>query len=400
MRCQDHPARATVEVSGSLFMLWVCLALLTAAVVLVIGRPLTRPAASDVNADVRDAGMAVYRDQLAELENDRERGLIGHEETAAARVEIARRLLHMSNMPSNEHAAPGANEPKSARIARARAVQFLLAAMPAAGLALYLFLGSPGLPGQPLSTRQSAPVADSPLTELVARVEAELKRNPEDPRGWSVIAPVYIKMQRYDDAAYAFSQVLRLKGEAVEPLLGFAQASLLANNGIVNEGVKRAANRVLALEPGSIEPQVWLALANEQDGDIAGALAGYTALLASAQPGAPWVDAVKQQVAILEGRATPERGANQAAVKPSADAIAALPPDEQQKQIAAMVSGLAERLKQNGDDLPGWLRLVRAYQVMGRKDEAVAALGSARKQFASDGTAISQIDALARELGL
>ena len=84
----------------------------------------------------------------------------------------------------------------------------------------------------------------------------------------------------------------------------------------------------------------------------------------------------------------------------TADAIAAMTPEEQNKKIAAMVDGLAARLKDNGNDLPGWLRLVRAYQVMGRKDEAVAALASARKQFSADPKALADLDSLAKDVGL
>lgn len=375
-------------------MLWIFLALLTAAVVLALARPLTRPSA--VAADASAAGDAVYRDQLTEIENDRERGLIGGDEALAARAEVARRLLHLKKPES-----PHAGEPHAARVTSMRWMQGLLGAVPLAGMALYLVLGSPGLPGQPLAARQAAPTADSPISELVARVEAELKKNPEDARGWSAIAPVYMAQKRYDDAAYAFSQVLRLKGESVELLLGFAQAALLANKGVVNDGVKRAAQRVLVLQPGSIEPQAWLAMGREQEGDIAGAIAAYKSLIASAPPGAGWLDAVKQQLQRLEGgTAPPDSSSTTALPRPTAEAIAALPAAGQQKQIAAMVDGLAARLKLDGNDLPGWLRLVRAYQVMGRKDDAVAALAAARKQFATGPKALLEIDGLARELGL
>ncbi|MCK5550734.1 MAG: hypothetical protein KAI41_09390 [Hyphomicrobiaceae bacterium] len=65
-----------------------------------------------------------------------------------------------------------------------------------------------------------------------------------------------------------------------------------------------------------------------------------------------------------------------------------------------MVQRLATRLEQNGDDLPGWLRLVRAHTVLGRKDKAEKALARAKSQFAGNTQAIEQLDALAAELGL
>ena len=68
--------------------------------------------------------------------------------------------------------------------------------------------------------------------------------------------------------------------------------------------------------------------------------------------------------------------------------------------IAAMVDGLAARLKINGKDLQGWSRLVNAYAVLGRKTDAVAALADARKNFTGDEQALGKLAALAKSLGL
>ncbi len=386
-------------------MLWICLALLTAAVILALARPVMRTYEEAENAAGADT--AVYRDQLTEIDNDRERGLIGETEAVAARAEVARRLIQLKK-PGRALAKVNAGS-DTASPSSPRVLQAAFAILPLASMGLYLWIGSPGLPGQPLASRQAAPTAQTPVAELIARVEAELKKNPNDPRGWSVIAPVYLQLKRYADAAYAFSQIIRLNGETFEPLMGFAEAELLASKGIVNDGVKRAAERILILKPDRLEPKIWLTLAKEQEGDTAGALAGYKALIASAPPGAPWVAAVAQQMQRLETAAAGSSAAASSSPPLSADpsmsgamagAIAAMAPEEQQKQISAMVEGLARKLKDNGNDLGGWQRLVRAYQVMGRKDDAVAALASARKQFATEPQALADLDGLARSLGL
>src|SRR5690606_8684079 len=110
----------------------------------------------------------------------------------------------------------------------------------------------------------------SNVGELIARVEERLRAHPEDGQGWDVIAPVYLRLQRYADAAHAFAEANRLQGESVRRLLGFAEATMLANNGIVTEPVRRATLRVLELDPDRIDVKVWLALAKEQDGDLPG----------------------------------------------------------------------------------------------------------------------------------
>jgi cytochrome c-type biogenesis protein CcmH len=65
-----------------------------------------------------------------------------------------------------------------------------------------------------------------------------------------------------------------------------------------------------------------------------------------------------------------------------------------------MVQGLASKLDQDGSDLPGWLKLVRAYSVLDRKDDAMKALERAKNAFSGNTQALQQLDQLAAELGL
>src|SRR5262249_54082207 len=67
---------------------------------------------------------------------------------------------------------------------------------------------------------------------------------------------------------------------------------------------------------------------------------------------------------------------------------------------AQMVEGLGARLKRDGRDLAGWQRLVNAYVVLGRKDDALSALADARKTFGGDEKALAELAALAKSLGL
>jgi cytochrome c-type biogenesis protein CcmH len=77
-----------------------------------------------------------------------------------------------------------------------------------------------------------------------------------------------------------------------------------------------------------------------------------------------------------------------------------LPAEERARMIGQMVDGLAERLKRDGSDLAGWLRLVNAYAVLNRKDDARAALAQARQHFPTDAKALGELAALAKSLGL
>ena len=238
----------------------------------------------------------------------------------------------------------------------------------------------------------------------MARVEAHLRANPEDGRGWDVLAPVYLRMGDYTQAADAFQKAARLLGESPRRLGGYARALIMLQNGVVNEPARQAYSRLLSLEPQSLEPKVWLAIAREQDGDLKGAQSEYRTLLVGAQE--PWKGLLEARLqAVTErlgGPAAPLQGAPKDA--PAAAAAAGDPaqmsPADRDKFINQMVEGLAARLKENGKDLEGWMRLLRSYMVLGRRDEAVAALSSARGQFTGDEKSLAELNVLAESLGL
>ena len=282
--------------------------------------------------------------------------------------------------------------------------------LPLAALSLYLIYGSPRLPDQPLIARLQDPASDKNLEVLVARVEARLREHPEEGEGWEVIAPVYMGWRRYADAAEAYRQSIRLLGESPKRLASYGQALVLANNGVVTEDARKALERALVLDPKLIEPRLVLIIAKEQDGQLAAAIEDWRAMLASAPADAPWRKLAEQRLAEDEAKlagkavpAGPEAAPGTAPQGPSPDDVAAaqtMSPADRQAMIESMVQGLANRLDQKGDDLAGWLKLVRAYTVLDRKDDALKALEKAKTQFSGNAAALQQLDALAAELGL
>jgi cytochrome c-type biogenesis protein CcmH len=389
-------------------LIWVIFAALTASVLYVLLRPLMTGRAEEGSRAAFDA--TVYRDQLKEVESDRDRGLIGDADAEAARLEIARRLLAAD---AEERGSADAEAKRPERwVAVALAVM-----LPLLALGLYLHYGSPQLPDQPLLARLEDPSHSQDLQVLVAKVEARLREHPEEGEGWEVIAPVYMSWRRYADAAEAFRQTIRLLGESPKRLAGYGQALVLANNGVVTEDARKALERALVLDPKLIEPRLLLTIAKEQDGQFAAAVEGWRGMLANAPQDAPWRKLVEERLAQdearLAGKPVPgapvasgpqEPGAMaQGGGGPTQDQVGAaqqMSPADRQAMIETMVQRLADRLAQNSDDLPGWLKLVRAYSVLDRKDEAVKALVRAKTAFSGNAEAIQQLDALAAELGL
>jgi cytochrome c-type biogenesis protein CcmH len=219
--------------------------------------------------------------------------------------------------------------------------------------------------------------------------------------------------RRYPDAAQAYAQAVRLLGESAKRLSGQGQALVLANNGVVTEDARHALERAVELDASLIEPRILLAIAKEQDGQFQAAIEEWRALLGKATSDAPWREMVEKRIAADEARlagksvAEAETPAAVAGAQgqggPSASDIAAaqtMNPAERQAMIERMVQGLATKLDQDGSDLPGWLKLVRAYSVLDRKDDAQKALARAKSQFSGNTQALQQLDALATELGL
>jgi cytochrome c-type biogenesis protein CcmH len=382
-------------------LLWVIFAVLTALVLYALLRPLASGRASE--ASRADFNATVYRDQLGEVESDRERGLIGEGDAEAARIEIARRLLATDAEEQSSKLSP-THFPTRA-LAPGLAV-----ALPLLALGLYLVYGSPRLPDQPLTARLEDPASDKNLEVLVARVEARLREHPEEGEGWEVIAPVYMGWRRYPDAAEAYRQSIRLLGESPKRLSGYGQALVLANDGVVSEDARAALERAIALDPNLIEPRLVLIIAKEQDGKFAAAADAWRALLATAPADAPWRKLAEQRLAEDEAKLAgkpvpggPEGAPEGSSSGPGPGDIAAaqqMNPADRQAMIETMVQRLADRLTQNGDDLAGWLKLVRAYTVLDRKDDALKALERAKTQFSGNAEALQQLDALAAELGL
>jgi cytochrome c-type biogenesis protein CcmH len=376
--------------------LWFGLALMTAAAVLAVLWPLSRR-----RRELRSGSdVAVYRDQLEEIERDRAAGLIADNEAAGAKVEVSRRLLAAADAP----AAPAGNAAATTRRRRAVAVAALVA-LPLGAVGLYLALGSPLLPDQPLGARLAEARANQSMESLIAQVEAHLAQRPDDGRGWEVIAPIYLRLGRFDDAVKARRNALRLNGDSAERQAALGEALVFGANGVVTAEAKSAFEKAVALDPAHVQARYFLGLAAEQDGDRTRAATTWRALIESAPPEAPWVEFVRGALARVEGAAGASAGAAGAGAGsgPSEEQVAAsseLSPEQRKLMIQGMVDRLAERLNRDGSDVEGWLRLVRSYMVLGQADKARAAAADARRALAGDPNKLRRLDDLVKGLGI
>jgi cytochrome c-type biogenesis protein CcmH len=360
-------------------VIWIILLVMTAAAVMVVLWPLSRHHA--VSRQV-DPDTQFYREQIAEIERDRDRGVLLPNEAEAAKAEAGRRLLRATGMQDEAFAALG--EPA---LRRRRAVSaFALSAIPILALAIYGAYGSPHLLTRPPVAQIREQTDKLDLVRAVGQIEAHLAQNPQDGRGWEVVAPVYLRMGRVEDAAKAYETAIRYLGPEADRLSNYGEVLVLAKDGLVSAEAQAVFEQAVKLDQASPKARFYLARAAEQDGQLDKAKAAYADLLSISPADAPWVPAVKEQLARL---GAPEPVAGQGG-QPQIGA----------EDIARMVSGLANRLEAQGGTAEEWTRLMRSYVVLGQRDKAAAAAQRARQVLAQDDAALKTIDTMARELQL
>ena len=372
-------------------LFWVIAALLTLGASLAVLLPLAGRTPSRASDGTHD--LEVYRDQLAELDRDAARGLIQPVEAEQARTEIARRILKADTAATAARTAVSTG--KGTRVVAVAAVL----AVPLVSWGIYAAIGSPDLPSQPLAARLEKNPADSTVDELVARAEAHLAANPDDGRGWDVLAPIYARLGRYGEAVTAYQNAIRLAGASASRESGLGEAIAGAAGGMVTSDAQAAFSRALELEPGQPKASFYLASAQAQEGKLAEAVAAWQAMLTALPADSPWIRAVEQAVAEANTRLAAggdEAGPTQEQI----DAAAGMSAEDRNAMIETMVAGLDERLRQNPRDLEGWTRLVRSYHVLGRTEAARDALKRGMVALGEGSEESKQLAEVSTSLGL
>jgi cytochrome c-type biogenesis protein CcmH len=329
---------------------------------------------------------AVYRAQLAELDRDAARGVISGPDIAATRLEIERRLLAADSTVS----AP-------ARLGSSRhlAIAAALIIIGGAGL-MYLRLGAPGIPDIPFAQRHEAvsgqTAAQARTAKEAAALAARLQTDPSNAGDWLAYARAKAELGDWQTAADAFGHAVALGRTAPDILAGQGEMLVMAANGVVGPAARAAFDQALKGDPTNQVARYYLALADSQAGESRRAIDEWQALAAELPDGSPMRDAIGRRVAEAAkaaGIATP------ALPKGSPAAVAAMSPAQREQMIKGMVEKLAAELAASPDNLDGWMRLGRAYAVLGETDKAMDAYDRAARLKPDDiGIRVQEISAL------
>lgn len=388
--------------STEMLQLWGAVAVLCMAVLGILLPSMIRKR-TQVPAQREAYDIKIYKDQLEEVERDIERGLLADDQATATRTEIKRRMLAAADAGSTEEARYSLAEKTNWSL-----VSFVAVALPLGAIVLYLGLGDPSLPDQPLAGRDmSEAIVDTQrrteLSNSVAQLVERLKSKPDDVRGWILLGRSYEMLERYDDAARALEKAYMISGESSDIGSAYGEALTLAAKSTVTTKAMKVFETVLTDEPTDTKARYYLGMRKAQQGDIKGALQDWVDLAALSPENAPWMEIVSDQIE----RAAQETGVDPQSVTPSLEtrelaaklrielnespipatgqtsgptredmeAASQMTEDDRAAMIRSMVDRLANRLTENPNDKEGWIRLERAYRVLGetaKADEAAA----------------------------
>nr|WP_295112492.1 c-type cytochrome biogenesis protein CcmI [uncultured Caulobacter sp.] len=321
-----------------------------------------------------------HRRRLAEVERLAMDGLLAQDELKAARAEAARGLLA---------AADQTQVWERDGVGPRKVVVVTVGAACAAAVGLYVAIGRPEFADQPFAKRVAAWKAADPAAlapeQIAAVLEGVVAERPKDPEPLVFLAKARAAAGDLTGAEAALRKAVHVapKRADIWSLLGetfVMEAAQRGNGGQVGADAKLAFGEALKVDPNDLRARYYLGRGKIADGDVQGGLADWRALVAGLPAADPGRAALAQEIAQVEAQGR----------LPSAEPAAEANP-QVRGMIAGMVEGLAARLAQSPDDPDGWVRLVRAYAVLGETAKRDAALADASARFKNQPKVLSAL---------
>lgn len=383
--------------------LWIVLTLMIAVAAVGLALPLVR---RREGTEARDDAAAVLKRQLGDLELQVAQGSLTEDEAQGLKTEVKRRIL------AETRGEPAAARPFGDRTL-ARLALGLAAVVALSGAGLYSLMGRPDL-AKPRPAAPEAPGShpSGDVAAMIGQLEAALRNRPEDPEGWRMLGWSYFQTGRYADAAQAYARAAALEPGNAEHRSAQGESLVQAAAGAVTPQALEAFRAALAVDPNDPRARYFLAMHKDQQGDAAGAMADWIALVNEAPPGAPWgaevrafVERVARERGVdLTGRLKPASAAQAGpAPGPTPDQVAAaqaMAPQDREAMVRGMVEGLDARLRSAPNDAEGWIRLMRARMVLGEPQAAADAYRRADNAFRNDPATRTSLREAARGMGV
>ena len=394
-------------------LFWFIAGILTLGAVLAIIWPILKEKTQ--SEDPASFNLQVYADQLDELERDLLQGRIAKQDKESARLEIQRRILSTNSNTKENNNQNHKNPSQFSRMILAVLLAFLI---PSFALGTYIAIGKPGLPGQPFNNRvsqTSKPTATATnegqhgeINDMITNLRAKLDKNPNDIKSWELLGKTYLMQKKYSEAASTLERALQITPNNIGMRAAFGEALTLAADGRVTQKSESEFKAVEKHTPDDPRARYYLGLAEYQRNNLTAALRRWIALEIDTPGDAPWRTMLQSRIQKAEKESgidvsalklgeitkrpphkrtiTPNQGQSTQVSKPipgpSQSQIAAaqnMTAKDRQSMIRSMVQRLADKLKDNPNDVDGWLRLARSYSVLKQSESAINAYSQAAK---------------------
>ena len=232
---------------------------------------------NETKASRKEANLAVFRDQLSELERERTEGTLADADFDQARRELQRRLL--------EEVAPEAEEAGKATYGPSRKMAIvLLLLLPVLALAAYGILGNPKAL-DPAQTAAAPKMTAEQISGMVAKLAERMQANPDDMPGWLMLARSYKTMGRYEEAAAAYAKAEKVIDDDPELLASYAETIAMASGNGLKGKPSQLIARALKIDPQHPHSLFLAGAAAMGAGDNRKGIAYWEALLPQVEPG-------------------------------------------------------------------------------------------------------------------
>jgi cytochrome c-type biogenesis protein CcmH len=432
--------------------LWIILTIMTSVAAVLLSAPFIRRFDQPQAESAGD--IEVYRDQLKEVDNEQQQGLIDDVQAETARFEIKKRALAADKIERSVVPILSGGERSFAMICVTGIVVL-------GSVGLYAATGNPDLPSTRSSsaiqqasasfTRDSTPASPvaamqtfvsenqgqpssqpelPPVDEMIRRLAARLLQNPKDAQGWRTLGWSYLNLGRFSEASEAYAKAIELSPGDTEIRSARIEALVRSADGVVTTDAKSAIEDTLKIDPKNAHARFFRGLEKQQEDDKISALTEWHEVLRDADPNESWVPDLKNRISELErvlgtdpaagttGAAKPavaggsletSRAAGGSPIAPTIEkgpspqdvkAAEVMAPADRSAMIRGMVDRLASRLEKSPRDADGWIKLMQSRVVLGETELAKQALARGIEAFTDDTQQRDRIVAAAQQLGL
>ena len=396
--------------------------LIAAGAALILAFFLFRTLISPVPTDESETQLAIYKDQLSEIERDEARGTLTADEAKRLRTEVSRRILAADDA---QKIAPKSMSATEVAVVVAIVVVTLLGG----GLWTYSKLGVPGYDDLPRAERFARAAemrenratqedvwnrlpaevlneAEGQYTDLVKKLRETVEKRPDDIEGHRILVGVETGLENYRAALRAQQRILDILGgqAGAEDFFEYAQLMIFASGMYVSPEAEDALRAALTRDPANEGALYYMGLMMLQNDRADVAFSTWRRLLNEGDPEAPWQQFIRQdieEVAAMAGAVNFELPAPRLKGPSAADIEAAsdMSADDREDFIRSMVAQLSDRLATEGGSAAEWARLISSYGILGEVENAKIIWTEAQAVFGSDQGAMEQLRAAAKSAG-